>query len=426
MHDFELSIDPISKVEGSAALDIKVVKGEVDLKFRVNESKRFFTQALKGMDFKGMPQLVSRICGVCSTAHLLASMHSVENALNVTPSEQTVKLRKLTTYGANIRDHALHLYMFVLPDYFRKDSVLDFETEEERKLLHECFHVKAAGNALVTGVAGKAVHAPFPQINGFLKTPKNEDLKQTVAKLDDIRSDVLTLIDLFYKWDVKFVRPTKYVALKNNDCAYVGGDIACSDGEIIEKKDFFHHFNRVVIPYSEATSFVHEKNSYVVGAVARLNINKDHLHKDTKKDASKALSRFPSSNVYDNNLAQAIEILHCIDASKEMIESTDFKEEKIPPLKLKECEGVGVAEAPRGLLYYLVTLNKAGKIRKANLAIPSGQNLVQMQKDLKLYIEKNLDKDKKELERDIEMLIRAYDPCMSCATHFIKFKWEGI
>lgn len=163
--DFDLSIDQISKVEGHAAIELTVRRGKVkELKFKVTDYKRFYTQAIQGKPISAVPQHVARICGTCSNAHLLCSIKALEKALDITPSPQTMLLRKLLTYGLMIRDHALHLYLFALPDILGKDSIFDFSegNPHEHQFLHDAFTVKAAGNSLSIYAGGRSVHAPYP------------------------------------------------------------------------------------------------------------------------------------------------------------------------------------------------------------------------------------------------------------------------
>jgi len=201
-----------------------------------------------------------------------------------------------------------------------------------------------------------------------------------------------------------------------------------SDGTIIQEDEFADHLHRVIIPYSQATGFQCGGKNYRVGALARINLNKSGLHKDTRKYAGKYLSTFPSHDIFDNELAQAIEMLHCVDKAIEVLESTEFKPELPPRLTFTEGTGVGVVEAPRGTLYYEMQIGDQGLIKDGTLVIPTAQNQVTIECDIGKFVQNCLqeDKSKEEIEHEIEKLIRAYDPCMSCATHFLKVNWKGV
>ena len=424
MHiDFDLNVEGISKTEGHASLEVRVRNGKVEtVKLKVVENKRFFTQAVRGKDFKLLPQTVSRICGTCSIAHQLCSIEAIERALGIKPSHQTILLRKLLMYGLMIRDHALHLYFFSLPDIFGKDSILEFEGKEH-KFLHDAFDVKYAGNSLSKLIGGRAVHPPFTQVGGFLKVPSKEEVEKVIKELKEVREKVLDLIEVFYRCDFEFRRKTNFVALCTPNYNFLEGEIRTADGLVIREEDYWDYLNRVVIPYSQATGFEFEGREYMVGALARMNLNRQALNEETKKDVSEYLKVFPSDNVYHNNLAQAIEILHSIDEAKRILEISEFKKEKLPEIKPKMSKGIGVVEAPRGTLYYMVQLDEQGRLKYANLVIPTAQNQIQMEKDIKRLISENLSKSKEEIRQEVEKLIRAYDPCFSCASHFLRIKW---
>ncbi len=425
---FDLTIKNLSKIEGSTDLDISVKDGKVvGAKLRIDENKRFFTTAAVGKPALGVHQIVSRICGTCSIAHLMCSINCVENALGVKPSEQTVGLRDLLLYGLNIRDHAMHLYLFCLPDIFGKDSVLDFADEGyEHDLVHKAFDVKAAGNDLCTLVGGRAVHSPFPQVGGFLKIPKAGDMRNAAKALEGAREAAVEFVEIFRERSPRFDTDTMYIALRNDRFSYQGGDLMTSEGLCVGHRNFREHLQKFVVPYSTAPGFEFRGRPYVVGALARMNINRDTLHRRTRKDLSKALSGFPSDNVFDNNLAQAIEVVHCIDSSVEILEAMEPKDEPKPQIRPKKSEGIGVLEAPRGTLYHHLRIDDAGKVAFADLVIPTSQNQIKMDKDVGALVQDRLDRGvaKEGMPLEIEKLIRAYDPCMSCATHFLKVNWK--
>jgi len=424
--DFELELNYLSKIEGHADLLVSVRKNKVvDAKLKIYESKRFFTQAIRGTNFALVPQMVSRICGTCSTAHLCCATEAVEEAIGLQPSEQTILLRKLAMYAAFIRDHAMHLYFFVLPDFFGKDSVLDFQGAEQQ-WLKDGFKVKGVGNKYAKWIGGRAIHPPYLQVGGIAKVPKKEEAKAMAAELRGIRPAVLKLIDYFYKDKHSFTRTTHFACVINKDFSYCGDEIIFSDGRRVVEEEYFDHLQRVIVPYSTSTGYQLEGSAFMVGALARMNLNRGSLHRDTRKDVSKWLKAFPTKNIFRNNLAQAIEILHAIDASVEALETMDFKQEPVKEHKAKAGIGVAAIEAPRGTLYYMVDVGADGLVRDGNLVIPTQQNQVNMEKDMKTLVQSNIRSEKHEIQHKLEELIRAYDPCMSCASHFLKLKMEEV
>lgn len=421
-HNLDISINKLSKIEGHADLDIKIRSGKVeDVVLRVMENKRFFAQAVKGQPHNNVPQIVSRICGTCSIAHLTACIEAVEKTLGVKPSAQTILMRKLTMYSLMIRDHALHLYFFVLPDIFGADSILDL-ADKNKELIHQSLHVKEAGNNLSNLVAGRAVHAPFEQVGGFSHLPDPDKIESVIDELKSVRPHILELAEIFYKCGWEFKRKTQFVALATADFSFLEGEIKSSNGVHVKEEDFWDHLYNVVLPYSQASGFEFEGQEYMVGALARLNLNKDSLHPETKRDMKKYINVFPSDNVYRNNLAQAIEIMHSIDHSIELLERAEFKKEDIIKPDKLSGEGVGVIEAPRGTLYYWLGIDN-GKIRYVNLVIPTAQNLINMREDIRQIVPSLLKKGEEAIRKEVEKIIRAYDPCMSCASHFLKINW---
>ena len=436
--DLDIEISKLSKIEGHADLDIKIRNGKVeDVVLKVMENVRFFNQAVQGKPFVSVPQLVSRICGTCSIAHMTACIEAVEKTLEIKPSEQTMLLRKLTMYSLMIRDHALHLYFFSLPDMFGLDSILDLPDDKSsqggpayggKELIHDALHIKEAGNNLSNLVAGRSVHATFEQVGGFSNEVDKSKIPATIEELQKIRPSVLKLIDIYFNcpWELK--RKTNFVAIATPDFSFLEGTIKSTSGAVIEEKDYWDHLHNVVLPYSQASGFKFEGQDYMVGALARINLNKENLHPNTKKDAEKYLAVFPSENIYHNNLAQAIEILHSVDHAIELLQTNEFKKEEPAKPEKQSGEGVGVIEAPRGTLYYWMAIDE-GKVRYLNLVIPTAQNLINMREDIKKIVVDFCSSDavaeeklEETIRKEAEKIIRAYDPCMSCASHFLRVK----
>lgn len=430
MHNFDLKLDRISKVEGSASLEVRVAYNKVEhVHFKITEFKRFYTQALKGKPILALPQLLSRICGTCSNAHLMCSIEACESALGIIPSEQTMLLRILTMYGLMIRDHALHLYLFVMPDLYGKDSFLDFDENDpvEHQLLHDGFEIKAAGNFLATLVAGRSVHAPYPTIGGFTSFPTKEGIVRAIEKLERVRLAAVRLIRIFKEAPFHFDRRTNYVALVGDRYDFLTGCINTGKGECIPEQYFREHLERVVLPYSQASAYKHEGECYMVGALARINLAKERLHPRAKVESESALQLFPSTDVFYNNLAQAIEILHCIDDAIEILRAHEFRPEPIMKKAPREAVGVGVIEAPRGTLYHRVNLGSDGIVREGEIVVPTGQNQINIEEDVAKLVQSLVPQMPKEkIILEIEKLIRAYDPCLSCAAHFLKVDWRDV
>ena len=423
--NFDLSIEEISKIEGQAGLDIKVRSGKIEsLKFKITDYKRFYTKAVEGKPIQAVPQQVARICGTCSNAHLLCSIKTIENATNTVPSKQTIKLRELLNHGLIIRDHALHLYVFVLPDLLGVDSILDLDenNQEQHELLHNTFDTKEVGNLLSIWAGGRSVHAPFVTLGGFTKLP-TEPPTNIISRLQKIRPDILKLIKLFAADTSKVEEDVVFIALNDPGYNYLSGDVITSQGEVIPAAEIFSHLTHVSIPYSQASAYTIGDKRVMVGALARLNLNKDSLHPETKKDASTELGLFPSNNIFHNNLAQAIEILHSIDTALDLLNNFQITEERPVEISKKARTGTGVTEAPRGLLFHQYEITDKGSVLNAKIVVPTGLNQMLIEQSLKTYLETKLNLSKEKIGLEAEKLIRAYDPCISCASHFLRLKW---
>jgi sulfhydrogenase subunit alpha len=418
----DFSIDQVSKVEGHAALDIKVRNKKVQyVRFKVEENKRFYTKAIRGKEATNLHQMTSRICGTCSIAHMTCCVHAVEDALNIQPTEQTRLLRQLSVNSLMIRDHALHLYFFCLPDLFRVDSILEL-AEKKKDLVHQALHVKDAGNNMGKIIAGRAVHPLFYTLGGFIKAPTNDDVKKVIKELKSVRSYALSLLDIFLKCDFDLSRDSVFLSLMSDDFNFLDGYIESSKGLCIPKYSYSDYLDREVLPYSQALGYKFEDDVFMLGAIARVNLNKDSLHRNTRRDCSLALKEFPSENIFDNNLAQALEIIHCIDSSIDILEASEFRKEAPVEPKQDSGQGVGVMEAPRGTLFYRLDIDK-GIVKSGDIITPTQQNQIKIERDVAYLLPSILNKSREEIQWEIEKIVRAYDPCLSCASHFLKLNW---
>ncbi|MBN2016230.1 Ni/Fe hydrogenase subunit alpha [Candidatus Dojkabacteria bacterium] len=430
MHSGDITIENISKVEGSAGLKVTIEGNSVkDLKFIIKDYRRFYTQAVKGKPIISVPSFLSRICGTCSVAHLFAAIEAIEKSQGIKPSEQTMLLRRITYDALMIRDHALHLYFFVLPDLLGIDSILDIPDDHDdfgHQLLHDSFDIKRLGTDISNLISGAAIHAPLPTIGGYLKLPDTSKFPELIKRLEEIRPQVLRGIDAFSKMPDVLIRNSDYLGLRSEGrYEYLEGEVVNTNGKRVSESEFHSFLKSVVIPYSQAEGYIfsdtHE--DYLVGSLARINLNKDKLRAETKEQAGQYLSMFPSNNIYHNNLAQALEILEAVNDAIYLLKSAKIADEKPVKAPPKAGIGVGVVEAPRGILYHMAEVDEKGMIVDYDVIVPTAQNQINIENDLKKYFNENLDKDENTLKLDAEKIIRAYDPCMSCATNFLKIDW---
>jgi coenzyme F420-reducing hydrogenase alpha subunit len=290
---------------------------------------------------------------------------------------------------------------------------------------------------------GAAIHAPLPTVGGFFRMPDAAKFPELITRLEEIRPRVLRGIKLFYDWQEEFKRDTDYLCLRNDErWSFFDGRVINSGGKKVEEEEFYNFLTKVVIPYSQAEGYhfsdTHE--DYLVGALARVNLNMDQLHERTQQDVEPYLNFFPSDNIHDNNLAQAIEILQCVDEAIDILKSIEIVDEKPIRQPPKVGRGVGVVEAPRGILYHMAEVDGKGIIVDYDVIVPTAQNQINIENDLKQMFTEKLDEfrsqesefrrtdqlsdeDKQSLKHEAEKIIRAYDPCMSCATNFLEIEW---
>jgi len=430
MHSGEINIDYITKIEGSAGLKVTIKDGQVDdLKFIIKDYRRFYTEAVKGKPYIAAASFLSRICGTCSVAHLFASLEAIEKSQGIENTEQTMTLRRLAYNALMIRDHALHLYFFVLPDVLGIDSIIDISDDHDdfgHILLHDSFDIKRVGTKISDVSIGAAIHAPYPTVGGLLKLPDASKFPELISDLEKIRPQVERGIKLFFDWKEELIRNSDYLCIRNPErFDFLEGEVVNSSGKKVPEAQFHDFLKSVVIPYSQAEGYVFsdEHEDYLVGSLARINLSKDQLHPKTVESLGEMLDVFPSNNVFDNNLAQAIEILHCVDDSLDILRNIKLKEEKPIRKPPQAGRGVGVVEAPRGILYHMAEIDEKGMIIDYDVIVPTAQNQINIENDLKKYFNENLDKDQDELRLSAEKIIRAYDPCMSCATNFLTMEW---
>lgn len=430
MHQADISLEHVAKVEGAADVRVQIRDGKVtDVRYSITEVKRFYVKAVEGKPMVAIPSLLARICGTCSNAHILASIEACEKSQGIVPTEQTMALRHLTMCGLNIRDHALHLYLFALPDIVGKDNFLELDEKDpvQHQMLHDAFDLKAAGNFLSELVAGRSVHGVLPAVGGFLKIPDKKGIDQAVEKLKSVRDAAIRTVKIFADAPFHFDRKTHYMALvpTNGQFGFLDGEIVTSEGEHIPESDYKNHVEHFILTHSQGSGYKHHGEPYMVGALARLNLNRHLLHPKTQESCAEWLKLFPSTDIYHNNLAQAIELVQCIDQAVDLLTAREYRPEapiRVPP---RAGVGIGVIEAPRGTLYHLVETDAKGTCIRGEVMVPTGQNQANMQEDIGQIVQAMLpDTDEPKILHEIEKLVRAYDPCMSCASHFLKLKIE--
>ena len=411
-----ISNEFIAKIEGHGALDIDWAKRKAQLK--ILEGERLFEGLLNGRPAKDAPWITARICGVCPIAHNLASLKAVEAAFGIIPNKTTVLLRKLMTASQIIQSHTIHLFFLALPDYLGLDSGLEL-AKKNPAAFKAALTLKEISDEISYVVAGREVHPTTTAIGGFHKIPDKKALKDLLKKLDKNIGSALTTANVCrklnypkYNIDLEFVSQT-------NRSDYPGYEST----EIVSSKDSYSSVNNYkddiaeeIRKNSTAKFAKYKKREVMVGALARLATHKKYLDATCQKYVSEIDFRNP----FYNNFAQAVEILHFYKKAQEIIKillQEELDPRIISPSNHPSLKGIGAVEAPRGGLYHEIHLDEKGKIIFVNIITPTVQNLTSIEKSVQAILDQSPKISSDEAKRLIEMLIRAYDPCITCAVH---------
>ena len=427
MHDLHVNIEHITRVEGHGNIVIDVKNGQVkELRLDIVESPRFFEAMVRGRTYKEAAHITSRICGICAVTHTTTSIKAIESALGFTPSQQTIKLRKLLLNAEFIQSHILHTYFLTVPDFFGVRSIFGMIKDNKESIVRG-MRLKALANDLCALVGGRHVHPITLNIGGFSKIPEKRDFERFKKRIEDSRGDIDETIKFFKSLRTpEFERETEYISLTHpEEYALYDGNIKSSDNGEVKPSEYLKRVKEFIVIHSTAKHAKSFRDSYMVGALARFNNNYERLHPKAKEAAEEMGLKHPCYNPYMNNVAQVVETVHCFEDSIGLIDellSDNLKEETVELIP-KAASGVGATEAPRGTLYHEHTLDDNGRITYGNFIIPTAQNLANIENDLKVLIPQIVNKLRDEIILDIEMLVRAYDPCISCATHLMKVEF---
>ena len=428
--NIDVEVHHVTRVEGHGNIYVNVRKGVIErCEWNISEAPRFFEAMVVGRQWSELHHITSRICGICSIAHTLASLRATESAMGIAVSDQDLKLRKLALHAENMQSHILHLGFLVLPDLMGVGSVIPL-TSSNPEEVKTVLRLHRIANEMSNLLCGRTTHPQRLIPGGFSKIPSIKELAELRKKLKDSILELQAVADLFKNSAPKFpdfARETEFIALtKPDEYAFYDGELASSDTGTAPVNEYLSFTNEYIVPISTAKRAKHARESYMVGALARLNINFERLSPLAKKIAKMFGLKPMCHNPFMNNVAQLVEVVHNVEDSIRLIdelETTGLQRQPDyykPEVKVKAGRGVGAVEAPRGILFHDYTYNQKGVCTNANCVIPTNQNHGNIELDMKALVPKMLDKTEKEVELSLEMLVRAYDPCISCSTHCIK------
>lgn len=419
----DIRVKHLTRVEGHGNIRISIHEGKVkEASWDVVETPRFFEAMLVGKHWENAPYICGRICGICSIGHTLASIRAIENAFAILPTKQTSSLRLLLKHMETLQSHILHLYFLVAPDFLDAGSVLPL-IQSHPEVVQRAARMKLLANDACDIIGGRRLHPTRTVVGGFTMLPEKEELVQIQKRLEEVVPDLLATAAVFESFRMPdFVRETEFVSLKGTaQYPFIGGDLLSTDGIVKPENEYLLMTNEFMVDHSTSKWSRLSRDSMATGALARFNNNFSLLH-PTAQEISQRFALTPvCHNPYMNNIAQLVECVHVVLESIEIIQTLldSSWQDTRQPVTAREGHGVGAVEVPRGILYHSYTFDGEGRIRKADCVIPTSQNNANIHYDIielshQCAIQGKPDSEIKHLA---EMLVRAYDPCISCSVH---------
>jgi coenzyme F420-reducing hydrogenase alpha subunit len=422
-----INVHEVTRVEGHGNIVVRAKDGVVEeLRLEIIESPRFFEAMIRGRKYGDINFITSRICGICAVGHCTTSLQATERAMNIPISEQTKKLRDLNFMGEQLQSHILHEYFLVAPDFFKAGSVIPLATTHPDVVLR-ALRLKKLANDMCAVIGGRKVMPVSLVPGGFTRIPTKKELTDLKTRLVAAGPDIDETAKLFASLTMpNFTRPTEYVSVTHpKEYAWIEGDVMSSDTGTVKPIDYQKIVKEKVVKHSTSKHTYNNRESYMVGALARFNNNSKQLHPKAKKVAAALKMEAPCHNPFMINAAQIVEIVHCYEDSLRLVDELLDSPLKPEPVQVKPCagRGVGVCEVPRGILFHDYTYDASGTMVSANLIIPTGQNLANIEQDIRAIVPQIIDRPQDEIRLTLEMLVRAYDPCISCSVHMLDVKF---
>jgi coenzyme F420-reducing hydrogenase alpha subunit len=423
----EITVETLARVEGEGGMRILVEDGKVaDVQLRIYEPPRFFEALLRGRGHTEPPDITSRICGICPVAYEMSACLAIEDACGVVVPEEVRLLRRLLYCGEWIESHTLHVYLLHLPDFLGYPGVVEMSADH-RELVERGLRLKHAGNALMSLVGGRAVHPVNVRVGGFYRLTTTEELAQLrpllVRALDDALATVTTVAALEF---ADLEQDYEYVALRTDaDYPIETGAFVTSGGRTFRPRDFSAWVTEQHVEHSNALhARLRDVGPYVVGPLARYSLNHDRLSPTARQAADAAGLGSVCRNPFRSIVVRAVELVTACEEALRIIDGWSDGGVPSVPVPPRAGVGYGATEAPRGVLYHRYELAEDGTVLDARIVPPTSQNLASIELDLRAFVQPRLDLDLDELTRQCEQAVRNYDPCISCATHFLDLTVE--
>lgn len=420
-----IKVDVLARVEGEGSLYLKIDQDQVvDAKLKIFEPPRFFEAFLRGRDFREAPDITARICGICPIAYQMSSCHAMEQALGVQVDGTLRDLRRAIYCGEWIESHTLHVYMLHAPDFLGYPSAIDM-AKDHKPIVQRGLRLKKAGNKIMEVLGGREIHPINVKIGGFYRVPTKTELEPLIEELKWARDAALETVQWVAGLDFPdFHQDYEFVALSHPDEYPINeGRLISSNGLDIDIKDFAQHFEEIHVEHSNALHAVRKGHgAYMVGPMARYALHFDKLTPLVQQVARDIKFDKVCTNPFKSIIVRSLEILYACDESLRLLERYERPEKPAVDIEPKAGTGHGCTEAPRGICYHQYTIDEKGLIQNAWIVPPTSQNQKSIEDDLYTFASQYIALPDDELTLRCEQAIRNYDPCISCATHFLKLQ----
>lgn len=418
-------VKALSRVEGEGALHVRLVGDQVEhVELNIYEPPRFFESFLRGREVREVPDIVARICGICPVAYQMSACHALEQALGIELTPEIRTLRRLLYCGEWIESHTLHIYLLHAPDFLGYDSGISMAADH-KAVVERGLRMKKIGNELLEVLGGRAIHPVNIAVGGFYRAPRASQLK---ALLPELQWGLQAALDTLH-WVAAFPFPVfdidyDFVSLKDSsEYPMNHGRIASSSGLDVAVEEYERHAVELQVPHSTALHSVllPHRTSYLVGPLARWNLCFDQLPPIAKREAEACRLSWPIRNNFQSIVVRAVEVILAFEEAIRIIDSYEapLSESRVA-YSPRAGEGWHATEAPRGLLYHRYRIGDDGLVAEAKIVPPTSQNQGQIEEDLRRFVPQVANFDDQTATRRCEHLIRNYDPCISCATHFLR------
>jgi sulfhydrogenase subunit alpha len=425
-----ISVDHLARVEGHGGITVVLEGNEVSkVDFDVFEGIRLFEGLVRGRGIEDVTQICSRICAICSHGHSVTSLQALENALGITVTPQTRRLRDLAYQGANIESHALHVFVLALPDLMGHPSVISLAGVVP-DAVRMALRLKKLGNTIQEVIGGRAIHPINYVIGGFGRVPSVDELLSLKSQLKEGLADCERALEVLKGIPIPdFVKePIRCAAVAPEDEAFFfGNHMEILDGSTrkrIPVSEYRKFTNEHLVPYSHAKHSLFEGRSYMVGSLPRLTLNGDRISGLARTAMQELHLTVPCSNIVMNNIAQAVEMVYSVEHALHLIDELlpGYAPEKPVPYKIHACAGAAATEVPRGTLFYSYEVDSKGLIASADVITPTAQNLSNAEDQLRATVKQGLGAGAPDevIEQRLAIVARAYDPCISCSVHMIR------